>query len=578
MKTSKTSARVMRSNEANRSPCSKDVPPGERTGSVRRKVTGSRAFQQTILLILMLVIVVTPPAIAQRYLPTDIVVPAGGGFQARAMNDLGQVAGRYTPPGQWAQPAVWDQGTFIVLPLLPGTVTGVARGLNNAGQVVGQCSTGTTGGEQACIWENGTVRELPAVGGTTFSRAFAINDAGTIVGQVYTGTGADPVTEAVIWKGSDVAKLVPPVAGAQSFARDIDNSGRVAVVWSTGPIYEQGNDGWGYGARWTPHVPNGTSGSMAILYAHENPASGKIADINNAGVICGESWIWYGTEGVSPSYPSWHAYQNGINDAGKIVGMLEWEGYLFAAGLWDGPNNARDLNTLLSASTPNAYPGSLWSGLAINNVGQILVEAGGGYSLLTPTSQPSTLEPPVLYSWVYEGVVRLYWMGLDSGWSYRLKRSTISGGPYTTIATITESVAGFSNNYFFDDTTAMNGVRYFYVVSAVDGLDESTDSVEVSAMSLAPPAAPSGLAATVPKKGPGVGLSWKQSTSPAIQWNRIYRSTSRGSYVQVAQINAGTSYQDNQTAPRTSYSYVVTAVNSNGLESPASNVASVRTK
>src|SRR5262245_21830835 len=369
---------VMNSSNTTHKPAFIETPPLQLIASTPHTLHRTIFMAFALLLALLL----APQATAQRYLPTDIVGPGGGGFQARAMNDFGQISGSYG-----GLPAVWHQGTFTMLPLLPGTVAGIARGLNNAGQVVGQCSGGTIVGERACIWENGTVRPLPTVGGTTFSRAYAINDAGTIVGQVYTGT-YDPVTEAVIWKGSVVAKLVPPVAGAQSFARDIDNSGRVAVVWSTGPIYTEGNDGWGLLARWTPNVPNGTSGTMASLNVYGSPASGKIAGINNAGAICSDSWVWYGTEGIPLSYSAWHAYNNDINDQGKLVGMLEYEGYLFAAGLWDGPGGAWDLNTLLSASTPNAYPDSLGSCLAITNAGQILVEAGGGYSLLTPTTQP----------------------------------------------------------------------------------------------------------------------------------------------------------------------------------------------
>jgi len=555
----------------------KESPPRQRIGSTALTASVSKTFQQTMVLALALAFaaLAAPRAIAQRYLPTDIQVPAGAAFHAIALNDLGQVSGGYTPPGGRVQPAVWDNGTFTLLPLLPGTVAGIVMGLNNVGQVVGLCSTDGTGlGDRACIWDNGTVRELPTIGGTTFSRAFAINDVGTIVGNFFTGTGSNPFAEAVIWKGSVVAKLVPPVAGAQTFAAAIDNSGRVAVVWNSVTVYS----GSGYCARWTPDVPNGTTGTMVPLTLYGDAFIGQANDINNAGAICGETWVCYGTEGIPLSYPSWHAYANGINDAGKLVGTLEWEGFWFAAGVWDGPNSSWDLNTLLSDSTPNAYPGSLWSGLAINNAGQILVEAGGGYSLLTPTTQTPTLEPPVLNAWVYQGVIQLYWAGMDSDWSYRLKRATVSGGPYTLIATITDSITGWPNYYSFQDTSAVDGVRYYYVVSSVDGLQESADSAEVSAISLAAPTAPSGLTVNVPRKSTVVSLTWKQSTSPALQWNRIYRSANRGAYVQVAQINAGTSYQDNQTTRRTSYSYVVTAVNVNGLESPTSNVASVRTK
>jgi hypothetical protein len=88
-----------------------------------------------------------------------------------------------------------------------------------------------------------------------------------------------------------------------------------------------------------------------------------------------------------------------------------------------------------------------------------------------------------------------------------------------------------------------------------------------------PPEAPTGLtAASLSKKK--ITLNWVQSPSPGVTQNKIYRSTtSGGPYTLLTTIAAGTSYQNAGLASGTRYYYVVTAVNSGSLESPASNEA-----
>jgi hypothetical protein len=71
--------------------------------------------------------------------------------------------------------------------------------------------------------------------------------------------------------------------------------------------------------------------------------------------------------------------------------------------------------------------------------------------------------------------------GLDLAWlpcsvpvsCYNVKRSTTSGGPYTPIANV---IVGS----YFTDTNIVSGVKYYYVVSAVNSVGESEDSAEAS--------------------------------------------------------------------------------------------------
>jgi cellulose 1,4-beta-cellobiosidase len=145
----------------------------------------------------------------------------------------------------------------------------------------------------------------------------------------------------------------------------------------------------------------------------------------------------------------------------------------------------------------------------------------------------------------------------------------VSGGPYTTIATGVSSTS-------YVDRTVVNGIRYYYVVSALADTRESANSNVTTAKPLAPPAAPTSLTAKEAKAK--VQLTWKQSTSPEILRNRIYRSTNGGAYLLTAEIPAGLSWTDNRAVSKTNYSYVVTAVNTIGLESPYSNAVAARPK
>jgi fibronectin type 3 domain-containing protein len=116
------------------------------------------------------------------------------------------------------------------------------------------------------------------------------------------------------------------------------------------------------------------------------------------------------------------------------------------------------------------------------------------------------------------------------------------------------------------------------VVSASNSGGEGPDSAQVNATPQAPaaPNAPTALTATGGKNK--ITLRWTQSTSPNLQYNRVYRSnTSGGPYTLVAQFAPKTSYNDPVAGGQTRY-YVVTAVNTSGGESALSNQASATAK
>jgi fibronectin type 3 domain-containing protein len=149
--------------------------------------------------------------------------------------------------------------------------------------------------------------------------------------------------------------------------------------------------------------------------------------------------------------------------------------------------------------------------------------------------------------------VTLSWTASTGATSYNVKRATVSGGPYTTVASPTSTT--------FTDTALTNGTTYYYVVTARNGGGESGNSTEASATPQAPaPAAPTGLTAT-----PGnaqVALSWTASTD-ATSYNVKRATVSGGPYTTVASPTS-TTFTDTALTNGTTYYYVVTAVNSGG--------------
>jgi hypothetical protein len=190
------------------------------------------------------------------------------------------------------------------------------------------------------------------------------------------------------------------------------------------------------------------------------------------------------------------------------------------------------------------------------------------YAIIKSAGTPPTA-PTGLAATPGNNQVSLTWNASAGASTYTVKRATTGGGPYTSIATDISFTS-------YTDTTAANGTTYYYVVTAQNSQGESGNSNEASATPQTPaaPAAPTNL--TVNRSGKKkLILNWTQSGSPNITQNKIYRSTTAGGpYALVATIPAATSYQNNGLTSGTTYYYVVTAVNSGSLESPASNQAS----
>jgi autotransporter-associated beta strand protein len=166
--------------------------------------------------------------------------------------------------------------------------------------------------------------------------------------------------------------------------------------------------------------------------------------------------------------------------------------------------------------------------------------------------------------------VKLNWNPVTGAASYKVKRSTTAGGPYTVIGSPTTNT--------FTDTTAANGTLanpniFYYVVSAVSAsLGESANSLEVMARPDAPlPGTPQGLNAA--DNGGQVALTWTPVAGAANY--RVKRASSPlGPFGAIATVSAS-SFTDLTAGSVANHFYVVTSVNVSEGESGNSNVASV---
>ena len=108
--------------------------------------------------------------------------------------------------------------------------------------------------------------------------------------------------------------------------------------------------------------------------------------------------------------------------------------------------------------------------------------------------------PTVFSTVASDHQVLLLWQGVPLATGYNLKRALLGGGPYTPV---TNGLVGAS----FVDSGLNNGTTYYYIVTAINQIGESTPSVEVSATPV--PSAGTNLSASL--SATKLTFSWPSS-------------------------------------------------------------------
>jgi len=212
----------------------------------------------------------------------------GDGAIGLAVNGKGEVAGVYYPPNLAPPRAFfWSEKTGMIdIGVLPGGTTSTAKGINDAGTVVGWADD-SQGGLHPFAWTLvGGMKILPSISGAGGGGATAINSLGAIVGWSRRADGSEGATR---WlPGRPPQDLGQP--GVTSDANAINDLGLVVgdvYLWVNGVFTQHAM----YWRESTGMVDIGTLGGRAA----------SATAVNNAGSIFGYSDYPGGT--------SWHAFE-----------------------------------------------------------------------------------------------------------------------------------------------------------------------------------------------------------------------------------------------------------------------------
>jgi len=163
--------------------------------------------------------------------------------------------------------------------------------------------------------------------------------------------------------------------------------------------------------------------------------------------------------------------------------------------------------------------------------------------------------------------VGLNWTASSGATNYTILRSTVSGGPYTSVGTTT----GTS----FVDSSAVVGTTYYYVVSAANAVGSSSNSAQVSFTTVAQLPSPPWQVFAIGETNL-VSIRWAPSLSGATNFIVERSATNGGPYTSIG-TTVNQHYLDTNVTVGSTYYYVVLSTNSSGLSTNSMQVSATPT-
>ncbi len=244
-----------------------------------------------------------------------------------------------------------------------------------------------------------------------------------------------------------------------------DTAGRTA----TGIVYVQGENP----STKLTGTGIGTSGAYCCGYTFDKALDGNLTTFYDADSATGD-WVGLDLGAGNTKAVTKVKYAARAGHEGRMNG-----------GMIQGSTSADFSSGVVTLFTISSAPSGVLTSTSINNSApyryvRYLGPADGWCNIAEIEfwgANPTAPNPPngVTASGAGAGLINLSWNAATFATGYNVKRATVSGGPYTTIA---PNIATTT----FGDSGLVAGATYYYVVSAVNATGEGANSAQVSAV------------------------------------------------------------------------------------------------